>query len=60
MHIRFIVILSEIYSLGELVSTRKIVSKILSVLPKPWKSKVEAIIEATDLDTLEMNELIGI
>lgn len=59
MHIKFTIILNEIYSLGELIPTGKIVRKLLSVLPKSWESKVKTIIETRDLDTLEMDELIG-
>ena len=31
----------------------------MSVLPGSWESKVEAITEAHDLDSLSMDELIG-
>ena len=31
----------------------------MCVLPETWESKVEAITEARDLDSLAMNELIG-
>ncbi|XP_070022695.1 uncharacterized protein [Nicotiana sylvestris] len=37
----------------------KLVRKILSVLPGSWESKVNAITEAKDLQTLTMDELIG-
>ncbi|XP_015080393.1 uncharacterized protein LOC107024028 [Solanum pennellii] len=46
-------------SLGKIVLNGKAVRKLLSVLPETWESKVEAITEARDLDTLAMNELIG-
>lgn len=48
MHTTFTTILNEIYSLGK-----------LSILPKSWENKVEVIIEARNLDTLEIDELIG-
>ena len=59
MHTRFTSIFNEMYSLGEIVSNGKAVRKLLSVLPETWESKVEAITEARDLDSLGMDELIG-
>ncbi|XP_015075296.1 uncharacterized protein LOC107019261 [Solanum pennellii] len=59
MHIRFTSIINEMYSLGEIVPNGKAVRKLLSVLPETWESKVEAITEARDLDSLAMDELIG-
>lgn len=54
----FIIIINEIYSLGEVISTGKTVRNFLSVLPESWKSKVEAITKVCDLDTMMMDELI--
>ena len=48
MHTRFTSIINEMYSLGEIVPNGKAVRKLLSVLPKTWESKVEAITEAPD------------
>ncbi|XP_069152877.1 uncharacterized protein [Solanum lycopersicum] len=59
MHTRFTSIINEMYSLGEIVPNGKAVRKLLSVLPETWKSKVEAITEACDLNALAMDELIG-
>ena len=59
MHMRFTSIINEMYSLGEIVPNGKAVRKLLSVLPETWESKVEAITEARDLDSLAMDELIG-
>ena len=59
MHMRFTSIINEMYSLGEIVPNKKAVRKLLSVLHETWESKVEAINEARDLDTLAMDELIG-
>ena len=59
MHTRFTSIINEMYSLGEIVPNKKAVRKLLSVLHETWESKVEAINEARDLDTLAMDELIG-
>ena len=59
MHTRFTSIINEMYSLGEIVPNEKAVRKLLSVLPETWESKVEAITEARDLDSLGMDELIG-
>ncbi|XP_015060404.1 uncharacterized protein LOC107006346 [Solanum pennellii] len=50
IHNRFTAIINEIYSLGEIIFNGKTVRKLLSVLPETWKSKVEAITEARDLD----------
>nr|XP_009779490.1 PREDICTED: uncharacterized protein LOC104228675 [Nicotiana sylvestris] len=49
MHTRFTSIINELHSLGEIISTNKLVRKILSVLPGSWESKVNIIIEAKDL-----------
>ena len=59
MHTRFTSIINEMYSLGEIVPNGKAVRKLLSVLPETWESKVEAITEARNLDSLAMDELIG-
>ncbi|XP_049391431.1 uncharacterized protein LOC125855769 [Solanum stenotomum] len=58
MHTRFTAIINEIYSLGEVIPNKKAVRKLLSVLPESWKSKVEAITKARDLDKLAMDDLI--
>ncbi|XP_069150603.1 uncharacterized protein [Solanum lycopersicum] len=59
MHTRFTSIINEMYSLGEIVPNRKAVRKLVSVLPETWESKLKAITEARDLDSLGMDELIG-
>ncbi|XP_070014661.1 uncharacterized protein [Nicotiana sylvestris] len=59
MHTRFTSIINELHSLGEIISRNKLVSKILSVLLSSWESKVNAITEAKDLQTLTMDELVG-
>ncbi|XP_070007994.1 uncharacterized protein [Nicotiana sylvestris] len=59
MHTRFTSIINELYSLGEVIPRNKLVRKVLSVLPGSWESKVNAITEAKDLQTLAMDELIG-
>ena len=59
MHTRFTAIINEIYSLGEVIPNRKAVRDLLSVLPKSWESKVEAITEACELDKFDMDEIIG-
>ena len=60
MHTRFITIINEIYSLGEIIPNWKAVRKLLSVLPESWDSKVEVIAEARDIDKLGMDYLIKI
>ncbi|XP_070001921.1 uncharacterized protein [Nicotiana sylvestris] len=59
MHTRFTSIINELHSLGDVIPRNKLVRKILSVLPGSWESKVNAITEAKDLQTLTMDELIG-
>ncbi|XP_070014623.1 uncharacterized protein [Nicotiana sylvestris] len=59
MHTRFTSIINELHSLGDVIPRNKLVRKILSVLPDSWESKVNAITEAKDLQTLTMDELIG-
>nr|XP_009626695.1 titin homolog [Nicotiana tomentosiformis] len=59
MHTRFTYIINELHSLGEIISRNKLVRKILSVLPSSWESKVNAIIEAKDLQKLTIDELVG-
>ncbi|XP_009625595.2 uncharacterized protein [Nicotiana tomentosiformis] len=59
MHTRFTSIINELNSLGEIIPRNKIVRKVLSILPTSWESKVNAIIEAKDLQTLTMDELVG-
>ncbi|XP_070054811.1 uncharacterized protein [Nicotiana tomentosiformis] len=59
MHTRFTSIINELHSLGEIITMNKLARKILSVLSSSWKSKVNAIIEAKDLQKLTIDELIG-
>ncbi|XP_075074895.1 uncharacterized protein LOC142162439 [Nicotiana tabacum] len=58
-HTRFTSIINELHSLGDVIPKNKLIRKILSVLPGSWESKVNAITEAKDLQTLTMDELIG-
>ena len=37
----------------------QIIKKVLSSLPKPWEPKVTAIEESKDLNTLQLDELLG-
>ncbi|XP_060183130.1 uncharacterized protein LOC132613093 [Lycium barbarum] len=59
MRTRFTSIINELHSLGEIIPTNKLVRKILVVLPSSWESKVNAITEAKDLQTLTIDALIG-
>ncbi|XP_070034525.1 uncharacterized protein [Nicotiana tomentosiformis] len=59
MHTRFTSIINELHSLGEIIPRNNLVRKILSVLPSSWESKVNAITEAKDLQTLTIDELVG-
>ncbi|XP_060190792.1 uncharacterized protein LOC132620098 [Lycium barbarum] len=58
MHTHFSSIINELHSLGEIIPTNRLVRKILCVLPSSWESKVNAITEAKDLQTLTIDELI--
>ncbi|XP_070028996.1 uncharacterized protein [Nicotiana sylvestris] len=60
IHTRFVSIINELHSLKDVIPRNKLVRKILSVLPGSWESKVNPITEAKDLQTLTMDELIGI
>ncbi|XP_070052780.1 uncharacterized protein [Nicotiana tomentosiformis] len=59
MHTGFTSIINELHSLGEIIPRNKLVTKILRVLLGSWKSKVNAIIKAKDLQKLTIDELIG-
>ncbi|XP_075108886.1 uncharacterized protein LOC107811077 [Nicotiana tabacum] len=59
MHTRFISIINELHSLGEIIRKNKLVRKILSILPSSWESKVNVITEAKDLQELTIDELDG-
>ncbi|XP_059310980.1 uncharacterized protein LOC132062420 [Lycium ferocissimum] len=56
---KFTSIIDELNSLGEVITTTKLVRKLLGVLPDSWDSKVNAIHEAQDLTKLTVDELIG-
>ncbi|XP_070018185.1 uncharacterized protein [Nicotiana sylvestris] len=59
MHTCFTYIINELHSLREIIPRNKFVRKILSVLPRSCKSKVNAITEAKNLQALTINELVG-
>ncbi|XP_070020006.1 uncharacterized protein [Nicotiana sylvestris] len=59
MHTRFTSIINELHSLGYIIPRNKLIRKFLSVLSGSWESKVNAITEAKDLQTLTMDELIS-
>ncbi|XP_070013176.1 uncharacterized protein [Nicotiana sylvestris] len=59
MHTRFTSIINELHSLGETIPRNKLVGKILSILPSPRESKVNAITESKDLHELTIGELVG-
>nr|XP_018624434.1 uncharacterized protein LOC108944157 [Nicotiana tomentosiformis] len=60
MHTRFTSIINKLYSLGEIIPRNKLVRMILSVLPRSWESKVNAITEVKDLQQLTIDELIAL
>ncbi|XP_019240078.1 PREDICTED: uncharacterized protein LOC109221680 [Nicotiana attenuata] len=59
MRTRLTSTINELHSLGETIPRNKLVRKILNVLPSSWESKVNAIIEAKDLQELTIDELVG-
>ncbi|XP_070022169.1 uncharacterized protein [Nicotiana sylvestris] len=56
MHSRFTSIINELHSLGEIIPRKKLVRKILSVLPGSWESKVNAITETYELKKKKDND----
>nr|XP_016436170.1 PREDICTED: uncharacterized protein LOC107762337 [Nicotiana tabacum] len=58
MHTYFTSIINDLYLLGEIIPTNKLVWKILGVLLGSWESKVNAITEAKDMHKLIVDELI--
>ncbi|XP_015073385.1 uncharacterized protein LOC107017680 [Solanum pennellii] len=53
------IITNELRSLGEPISTRKQVRKVLRIISKSLESKVDVVAEAKDLKVLTMDALIG-
>lgn len=53
------VIANEFCALGEPIPEHKLVRQILRSLPKRFHTKVTAIEEARDLETMTVNDLIG-
>ncbi|XP_062114816.1 uncharacterized protein LOC133827603 [Humulus lupulus] len=58
-HARLCDITTESFALGETYSDSKLVRKVLGALPRKFKSKVNSIEECHDVDTLDLDELIG-
>ncbi|XP_070023057.1 uncharacterized protein [Nicotiana sylvestris] len=60
---RFTIITNELKSLGKVLTSEELVSKVLRILPPSWKvtlkSKVTAIQEAKKLDKISLDELVG-
>ena len=52
-------IVNSTFNLGEVYEEPKIIRKILRSLTKDFRSKVTAIIESKDVDTILVDELIG-
>ena len=52
-------IVNSAYNLGEIYDQPKIVRKILRSLTEDFRSKVTAIIESKDVDSIPVDELIG-
>ncbi|XP_062088790.1 uncharacterized protein LOC133795353 [Humulus lupulus] len=58
-HAKLCDISNESYALGKTYSNAKLVRKVLGVLPRRFKSKVTSIEEMRDVETLDLDELIG-
>ena len=56
---RFNVIVISLKSLGKKLTIAEQVQKILRSLPQMWEAKVMAIREAKDLETLQIDQLMG-
>ncbi|KAL4297050.1 hypothetical protein GQ457_12G012970 [Hibiscus cannabinus] len=56
---RFSVIVNGLKGYGEAIPEDKLVRKLIYSLPKSWDSKKTAIIEAKNLKTLKLDELMG-
>ena len=52
-------IVNSAYNLGKIYDQPKIVRKILKSFTKNFRSKVTAIIESKDVDSIPVNELVG-
>ena len=50
---------NECYALGKVYSNAELVRKVLCSLPKRFMAKVTSIEECRDVDTLDLDELIG-
>ena len=52
-------IANEAFALGEKISEKKLVRKVLRSLPRRFAYKVTAIEEAKDIQTMKLDELMG-
>ena len=59
MFTRFTDIINGLKNLGRVYSNSDLVDKVLRSLPDKWDSKVTAIQEAKDLNSLPLEELLG-
>lgn len=51
-------ITNELDSLGEIVSLRRRNGRLFYILPDSWENKVDVIMEAKNMDTITMEELM--
>ena len=58
-HGRLCDVSNECYALGKVYSNSELVRKVVCSLPKRFMSKVTSIEECRDLDSMELDELIG-
>ncbi|XP_059668838.1 uncharacterized protein LOC132313921 [Cornus florida] len=59
MFVRFTDIINGLKHLGRTITNSDLVRKILRSLPEKWDTKATAIKEANNLNTLELDELLG-
>ena len=56
---QFSIISNELKGYGEIILEEKLVQKLIYSTPESWDSKKVAIIEAKNLKTLKLDELMG-
>ena len=59
MYTRFTKIVTSLHGLGKELSNSEKVNKILRCLPESWDAKVTAITESKNLDTYNVDLLLG-
>lgn len=58
MYARFTIMINNLTALGKIYTYKEKDMKILRCLPRSWREKVIAILEAIDLDVLTLDKLV--